>query len=144
MKLQGVVSRAGEVVRARLGCHSEDLIEIVPTTPESVADDLDSLDQWPTILKRNATWEDGVRQEMVVSWNERGVPAAGVDYDGALIQKQFKIVTGHQGGSGFWTGPIHPNASGLVDPVRNGTACGGFSCCDGCLFDVRAAAVFDE
>ena len=119
------------------------LASVDPADSHPGVPDLDSLDQWPTILKRNATWEDGVRQEMVVSWNERGVPAAGVDYDGALIQKQFKIVTGHQGGSGFWTGPIHPNASGLVDPVRNGSACGGFSCCDGCLFDVRATAVFD-
>ena len=51
----------------------------------------------------------------------RGFDQHWVDYDGALIQKQFKIVTGHQGGSGFWTGPVHPNASGLVDPVRNGT-----------------------
>ena len=99
---------------------------------------LDSIDQWPTLLKPNATWEEGVRQEMVISYNVvRASHPAASGCDAALIQKQFKIVTGHQGGSGFWTGPVHPNATGPADPTRNGTACGAFSCCNGCLFDIQ-------
>jgi hypothetical protein len=37
-------------------------------------------------------------------YNNRGLEKGDTGYDAALIQKQFKIVTGHQGGSGFWTG----------------------------------------
>ena len=37
-------------------------------------------------------------------YNNRGPESGDTGYDAALIQKQFKIVTGHQGGSGFWTG----------------------------------------
>ena len=43
--------------------------------------------------------------------------------EAALIQGRYKIVTGHQGASGFWTGPIHPNGTGPADPERNATAC---------------------
>jgi hypothetical protein len=66
------------------------------------------------------------------------VLAFGNNGDAALVQGQYKIVTGHQGGSGFWTGPIHPNASGPADPTRNASTCGPFSCCDGCLYDIQA------
>jgi hypothetical protein len=37
-------------------------------------------------------------------YNNIGPEKGDTGYDAALIQKQFKIVTGHQGGSGFWTG----------------------------------------
>ena len=93
------------------------------------------------LMKANATWEDGARQELVLSYNAitANPPAAG--YDAALIQGRYKVVTGHQGGSGFWTGPIHPNATGPADPDRNGTACGAFSCCQGCLYDIQVCPV---
>ena len=86
---------------------------------------------------RNATWDDGARQEMVLAYNT-GNPPATSGVDAALIQGRFKIVTGHQGGSGFWTGPVHPNATGPPDPKRNLSACGAFSCCDGCLYDIQS------
>ena len=98
---------------------------------------IDSVDQWPTLLVRNATWDDGARQEMVLAYNT-GNPPATSGVDAALIQGRFKIVTGHQGGSGFWTGPVHPNATGPPDPKRNLSACGAFSCCDGCLYDIQS------
>ena len=56
--------------------------------------------------------------------------------DSALIQGQYKIVSGHQGASGFWTGKVHPN--GTKDPARNESACGAFACCEGCLYDIHA------
>jgi hypothetical protein len=100
--------------------------------------DIDSLDQWPTILTRNASFSDGARQEVFLSYNNFGPPSTTAGYDAALIQGRFKVVTGHQGGSGFWTGPVHPNGTGPADPARNGTACGAFSCCNGCLFDIQS------
>ena len=33
---------------------------------------------------------------------------------------------------------MHPNSTGARDPARNGSACGPFSCCKGCLYDVIA------
>ena len=68
----------------------------------------------------------------------RLIPGSPSGYNAALIRGRYKIVTGHQGGSGFWTGQVHPNSSGLVDPKRNSSACGAFSCCDGCLYDVQS------
>eukprot|EP01047_Picozoa_sp_COSAG01_P009306 COSAG01_NODE_380_length_17862_cov_20.427212_18_plen_170_part_00 len=65
----------------------------------------------------------------------RMVPVSPSGYDAAMIRGRYKIVTGHQGGSGFWTGPIHPN--GTADPKRNGSACGAFACCEGCLYDIQ-------
>lgn len=98
---------------------------------------IDSIDQWSTIMIANATWEQGPRQEMVLSSGTRGsVSASGPD--AAMIQGRYKIVTGHQGGSGFWTGPVHPNSTGPANPERNSTACGAFSCCDGCLYDIQS------
>ena len=34
--------------------------------------------------------------------------------------------------------PVHPNSTGARDPARNGSACGPFSCCEGCLYDIIA------
>jgi hypothetical protein len=99
---------------------------------------IDSVDQWKTITTANATWEDGARQEMVLAYNFLSNNAAPSGFDAALIQGRYKIVTGHQGASGFWTGPVHPNSSGAIDPVRNSTGCGAFACCDGCLYDIQA------
>eukprot|EP00936_MAST-01D_sp_MAST-1D-sp1_P002924 g2924.t1 len=101
---------------------------------------IDSVDQWPTLLVRNATWEEGARQEMVLAYNTKGDAPTPSGVNAALIQGRFKIVTGHQGGSGFWTGPVHPNATGPPDPKRNGSACGAFSCCAGCLYDIQSDA----
>merc|ERR1712232_952188 len=97
---------------------------------------IDSIDQWPTILTANATWQQGARQDMVLAYGQGVVAASGPD--AAMIQGRYKIVTGHQGGSGFWTGPIHPNSTGPADPERNAKACGAFSCCDGCLYDIQS------
>ena len=100
---------------------------------------IDSIDQWPTILKANATYSDGARQELVLHSAEGSDAALSkVEGDAALIQGRYKVVTGHQGGSGFWSGPVHPNATGPPDPKRNGTACGAFSCCDRCLYDIQS------
>ena len=72
-------------------------------------------------MKHNATWQYGARQGMVPAWSGPLVcplPRAGCGprtpsgWDGALIQGKNKIVTGHQGGSGFWSGPVHPNGLG--------------------------------
>ena len=116
------------------------LAGVDPADPAPGVPPIDSLDQWATILKPNATWADGPRQEMVVSYNMLGNPSlrAPSGPDAALIQGRYKIVTGHQGGSGFWTGPVHPNSTGPADPTRNATACGPFSCCEGCLYDIIA------
>ena len=102
---------------------------------------IDSIDQWPTILKKNATWTDGARQEMVLAYNNgsgRVVHGSPSGYDAALIHGRYKIVTGHQGASGFWTGQVHPNGTGPPDPKRNESACGAFACCEGCLYDIQS------
>ena len=101
---------------------------------------IDSVDQWTSLMKHSATWTDGARQEMVLSYDvTAGVGGrAPSGYNAALIQGRYKIVTGHQGASGFWTGPVHPNATGPADPRRNGTGCGAFACCDGCLYDIQS------
>ena len=97
---------------------------------------IDSIDQWATILTPNATMAQGARQELVLAYNLDNRPYAASGCNAALIQGEFKIVTGHQGASGFWTGPVHPNATGPPDPARNGTGCGAFACCEGCLYNI--------
>ena len=93
---------------------------------------IDSIDQWSTILTPNASIHDGARQEMMLAYG--GTTKV---VEAAYISGPWKIVTGHQGGSGFWTGPVHPNSTGPKDPTRNGDACGAFSCCEGCLFNIE-------
>ena len=114
------------------------LAGVVADDPHEGLPPIDAIDQWPTLLIPNATWQDGIRQEMVLSYTDSCATSAPSGCNAALIQGRYKVVTGHQGGSGFWTGPIHPNTSGPADPKRNLTACGTFSCCDGCLYDIQA------
>ena len=110
-------------------------VDPTDTTAGGAVPPIDSIDQWPTILTPNATMAQGARQEMVLNFNlENRFAASGGD--AALIQGEYKVVTGHQGASGFWTGPVHPNATGPPDPERNSTACGAFACCEGCLFNI--------
>lgn len=114
-------------------------VDPTDTTAGRAIPPIDSIDQWSTILIRNASMAQGARQEMVLAWNinERGTSAAS-GYNGALISGAYKVVTGHQGGSGFWTGPIHPNATGPADPKHDGSSCHPvFACCDGCLFNIQ-------
>lgn len=114
------------------------LAKVDPVDSHAGVPGIDSIDQWPVLLKENATWQDGGRQEMVLAYNNLGSRLPGpAGYDAALIQGRYKVVTGHQGASGFWTGPIHPNATGPADPTRNASACGAFSCCEGCLYDIQ-------
>ncbi|EOD26635.1 hypothetical protein EMIHUDRAFT_236678 [Emiliania huxleyi CCMP1516] len=90
------------------------------------------------VIHAHKKGKDGIRQEMVLAYTDSCTTSAPSGCNAALIQGRYKVVTGHQGGSGFWTGPIHPNTSGPADPKRNLTACGTFSCCDGCLYDIQA------
>lgn len=47
----------------------------------------------------------------------------------AFIGWPYKLVLGKQGGTGVWTGPVHPNASVNLTQSDPG-------CPDGCLFNI--------
>lgn len=61
-----------------------------------------------------------------------GANGGGQGADWGLILWPHKLVMGRQGGKGWWTGPIHPNATSaharIVDP----------GCPDGCVFDLSS------
>ena len=74
----------------------------------------DSMNVWPVV---SANQTSG-RTTIVLSAN-------------AVIVWPHKLVNGKQGGKGWWTGPVHPNASQLKikddDP----------GCPNGCVFDIE-------
>jgi hypothetical protein len=79
---------------------------------------------WPGIAKEGCTETDGAAF--------CGVNGGGGGNDWALILWPHKLVMGTQGLKGWWTAPIHPNATSAHAQIHDP------GCPDGCVFDLVA------
>lgn len=110
------------------------LAGVDPKDPQTGVPDIDSINVWPAILNETQP-ADFPRQEVPLGYctpeadcDENNGPSGSM-VDAALIVGNYKIVTGYQGGLGYWQGPQFPNGSEpKTDP----------GCPHGCLFDIVA------
>ena len=51
----------------------------------------------------------------------------------SIISWPYKLVTGKQAGKGVWTGPVHPNATKLLNNDKG--------CPDGCVFNIETVSI---
>lgn len=109
------------------------LAGVDPRDPQTGVPDIDSMNVWPALVNQTQP-ADFPRQEVPLAYC---TPEADCDennagtgmVDAALIVGNYKIVTGTQGGLGYWQGPQFPNGSvPHQDP----------GCPHGCLFDIVA------
>mmetsp|Transcript_79360 Transcript_79360/g.233146 ORF Transcript_79360/g.233146 Transcript_79360/m.233146 type:complete len:508 (-) Transcript_79360:77-1600(-) len=81
---------------------------------------LDSYDLWPVLSGQT---DVSPRSETVLEFRGNG--------DAALLQNEWKFISGGQAGTGFWWGPEYPNSSTKIAHTAPG-------CPDGCLFNITA------